>query len=328
MTTLALPELVHWPSKTKNGGRTTIIGSTADAVALGRNYVQTRRDDLIEMRNKGVAKVHVRVRYRDSGKTKSKTVSISHHENDWEKRFDEYELAAREITLGNPAIKHQISELATLLMHMALEVAPSIASAYCGFERWEEGDEVLPDLLREGDDRPFLRRKRGEQEAKGGKGEGAYRIIINTDVAWWGTPEMNAGVMGALVLVLQQFAPVEIWIQQGWLGSQADDGVSLFKLDFNGSFDPTQLSFWTGSAFKDIPFSNFINKSIGRESNNTAVHAELPCDLYLRGDWMTKSGIQHGFKHLPKTEQQTLAAKWIAETCNGILYGEEAEEQK
>jgi len=319
------PELVHWPSKTKNGGRTTIIPSTADAVKLGYSYVQSIRDRILELKKAGHQQVQVTTRYRDSDKTRTKTISISSHELQWEDNIGKYESAVSEITLGNPGIKHHISELATKLMQMALELQPSIASAYCGFERWEEGDEVLMDLLREGDDRPFLRRKRSEIEPRLGQGDGAYRIVLNTDVAWWGKPEMNAGVMGALVLVLQQFAPVEIWIQQGWIGNGDDDGVSLFKLEFNGSFDPTQLSFWCGSEYKDVPFSNFVNRSIGRESSGTARHSELPCDLYLRGDWMTLHGIGNGFDQLPPAEQHNLAVKWIAETCSGILYGEELE---
>ena len=125
-------------------------------------------------------------------------------------------------------------------------------------------------------------------------------------------------------LVLQQFAPVEIWIQQAWIGNGDDDGVSLFKLDFNGNFDPTQLSFWCGSEYKDIPFSNFVNRSIGRESSN-AKHPELPCDLYLRGDWMTRHGIGNGFDKLPSTEQLNLATKWINATCGEILYGDEVQ---
>jgi hypothetical protein len=318
------PDLVHWSSKTVNGGRTTIIPSTAAAVKLGCNYVETIRERIGKLKKAGHQKIQVTTHYRDSNKTKTKTISISSHELEWEENIGKYESAVKEITLGNPDTKHHISELATKLMQMALELQPSIASAYCGFERWEDGDEVLMDLLCEGDDRPFLRRKRGEIEPRQGQGEGAYRIIINTDVAWLGKPEMNAGVMGGLVLVLQQFAPVEIWIQQGWLGNGNDDGVSLFKLEFNGSFDPTQLSFWCGSKYKDIPFSNFINRSIGRESSGTAKHPELPCDLYLRGDWMMRHGIGQGFDNLPPTEQLNLAAKWIAETCRDILYGEEA----
>jgi hypothetical protein len=324
MNATALPELVHWPSKV-NGGRTTIIPSTAAAVVLGRNYITTIKANVARMKAAGCQKVKVTTKYRDSNKTKTKTINIQTHEHQWEEQFVRYEDAVNEITVGNPDIKHRIMESATRLMHLALDLCPQINSAYCGFERWEEGDEVLPDLLREGDDRPFLRRKRSELEPRAGKGEGAYRIIINTDVSWWGRPEMNAGVTGALVLVLQQFAPVEIWIQQGWLGTDADDGVSLFKLDFNGSFDPTQLSFWTGSPYKDIPFSNFINRSIGRENSSTSIQPELPCDLYVRGDWMTLHGVDKGFDNLPITEQFRLAAEWIAKTCSNILYGEEAE---
>lgn len=325
---LTSPELVHWRS-TVNGGRTTIISSVADAVTLGQQYIQTVKDQIKDLGKRG-SKVTVRTKFRDSNKTRTKTISVSKYEQNWSAKFAEYQLAVGEVVHGNAAAKHRISELAAKLMNLAVELQPTISSNYCGFERWEEGDEVLPDLLREGDDRPFLRRKRGEVEPRAGKGDGAYRIIINTDVSWWGKSEMNAGVVGALVMVLQQFAPVELWIQQGWLGSDTDDGVSLFKLDFNGSFDPTQLSFWVGSCYKDIPFSNFINRTIGRENSRTSLQPELPCDLYLRGDWMTLHGFKNDsakqdFAALPQTEQHNIMAKWIAETCNNILYTEEAE---
>src|SRR5579863_1221055 len=233
------PELVHWRSQTKNGGRTTVIPSTADAVALGRNFIQTMKGTLASWKDQGVTDVNVTVNYRHNGKTKTKKQSFNKYATKWDEDFGKYEAAVQQITLGNPEGKQEIVGTAIRLMTLALDLQPSIASAYHGFERWEDGDEVLPDLLQAGDDRPFLRRKRGDLEPKPGKGEGAYRIIINTDIAWWGRPEMNAGVMGALVMLLQQFAPVEIWIQQGWLGTDEDDGVSLFKLDFAGSFDAT-----------------------------------------------------------------------------------------
>jgi len=324
----ALPDLAHWPSKVHRG-RTTIIPSTADAIALGYNYINQSREKLAEMLKQGVDKVSFTVAYRDSGKTKKKTVTLGHHSKKQEEAFAKYDRAAKAITLGDPDSKHAITELAMKLMAMALEIRPSISSSYCGFERCEESEEVVIDLLREGDDNPFLRRKRSEQEPRSGKGDGAYRIIINTDVSWWGKPEMNCGVMGALVLVLQQFAPVEIWIQQGWIGSDPDDGVSMFKLDFNGSFDPTQLSFWTGSPYKDTPFSFYISRSIGREGTETSTKPELPCDLFLRGDWMTLGGIEeYSFKQKSQPEQLELAAKWIAKTCNNILFSEEAENQQ
>jgi hypothetical protein len=320
------PDLIHWQSKTKNGGRTTIIPSAAAAIAMGRGYVQTVLDNLQRIKDAGWEKVQLELTYRHSGKVRKKTLSVSAYECREKGAIDKYSEAASEITVGDPAIKHSISELAAKLMQMALDLNPSIKSSYCGFERWEDGDEVLMDLLREGDDRPFLRRKLGQTEPRSGKGDGAYRIILNTDVAWWGTPTMNASVMGALVLVLQQYSPVEIWIQQGWLGDNPDDGVSLFKLDFNGNFDPTQLAFWCGSKLKDVPFSQFVNRSIGRECSKTSIHPELPCDLYLRGDWMTLHGIDSkSFPLLPPAEQLKLATQWIADTCANVLYGEEAE---
>ena len=106
------PDLVHWPSKTKNGGRTTIIPSTADAVKLGYNYVQSIRDRIGELKKAGHKKVHVKTRYRDSDKTRTKTISISSHEMQWEENIRKYESAVSEITRGNPDTKNHLSELA------------------------------------------------------------------------------------------------------------------------------------------------------------------------------------------------------------------------
>ena len=122
------PDLVHWPSKTKNGGRTTIIPSTADAVKLGCNFVETIRDRVQELKRAGHQTVQVKTHYRDSNKTKTKTISINAHELEWEETIGNYESAVSEITLGNPGIKHHISELATKLMQMA-KMCQSLTSA-------------------------------------------------------------------------------------------------------------------------------------------------------------------------------------------------------
>jgi hypothetical protein len=181
-------------------------------------------------------------------------------------------------------------------------------------------------LLAAGEERCCIQRKDEGEAVKGGEGGGAYRLIINTDVSWWGQPNDNAAMVGALAVILQQFRPVEIWIQQGWLGCHEWDGITLFKLDFTGAFDPTALAFWIGHGDKDSVFSYFINMELGRENTSTSTIAEIPADLMLRGDWMTVYGInQDAFLNMMHTEKMDLMARWIADTAMQIALAQKAE---
>lgn len=137
---------------------------------------------------------------------------------------------------------------------------------------------------------------------------------------WLGKPDDNAAAMGALVILLQSRGPVEIWIQQGWMGGAPEDGVTLFKLDFNGAFDPSALAFWLGHPDKDTNFAFIISRGLGRHNMKISTTAEIPCDLYMCGDWMQRAGI-HGekFASILVGAQHALMAKWIAETAVKLL---------
>jgi hypothetical protein len=93
-------DLIHWKS-TVNGGRTTIIPSTSDAVALGRSYIDRILAGIADAKAKGVTKVEVKTKYRDSNKVKTKTESIGTHEGHWQRSSEQYTLAVEEITKGN-----------------------------------------------------------------------------------------------------------------------------------------------------------------------------------------------------------------------------------
>ena len=112
---------------------------------------------------------------------------------------------------------------------------------------------------------------------------------------------------------------MELWIQQGWLGKENGDGVTLFKLDFSQGFQPTQLAFWCGHKLKDTSFSFEINMGLGRNSGGSTKSAEIPADLFLRGDWMKVYGVNKDFHKLLHTEKVDIMAKWIAETAMQIL---------
>lgn len=230
------------------------------------------------------------------------------------------------ITAGDAELKEHIAELTDELRDLITEIQPQLSAGYSGFSRSEEGVDISPELLAAGDDRPCFRRKEGSDQIRSGAGEGAYRVIISTDVEWWGQPHDNAALIGALVVCLQQFKPVEVWIQQGWLGEMPNDGITLFKLDFTGAFEPTALAFWLGHADKDECFSYCVNRGMMRHGENSATTAELECDLFLRGDWMKAKGIDpYQFRHMLHTDKVDIMARWVAETAMRVVFGDETE---
>ena len=173
----------------------------------------------------------------------------------------------------------------------------------------------------------MLQKKEVPFDLKEGAGQGAYRLLINTDVSWWGNPVDNDAIVGSIIMLLQRFAPVEIWIQQGWLGCCETDGVTLFKLDFTSAFNPTQLSFWINHKGKDIPFSHQINAVLGRQNTRTSITAAIDCDLMLRGDWMRTVGIDiYDFSNKTYTDKCDIMAEYINLTSMKILTGDSGNE--
>lgn len=316
-----------YPSQTTNGGTTIILDNLQAAVRLG----QTEVDELVSSWSKRDPKDKVKVRRierdRDvasavahKGTTMNASTLLESYKR-WQKNYTDCGVA---ITKGDPELDQAISEMAEELHDLALDLAPSLRANYAGFQRSDDGVTASPELLAAGEEMCCFRRKEGSDGVKQGAGEGAYRIIINTDVSWWGQPTDNAALIGALVVLLQQFKPVEVWIQQGWLrGGSGDDGVTLFKLDFTGAFDPTALAFWAGHPGKDQTFSYAINCALGRQGSGTSTVAEIPCDLYLRGDWLKLLGIeQHKLCSMLHTDKLDLFSKWIADTACKIVFTE------
>jgi len=317
-------------SPTKNGGTTVVLDSAADAIKLGEAYA----NKLVEAYAKQPKdrKVDVNFLQRDEhdpmeghcAKSKKQTGckmtygALLASAKDRQRRFTQCEEA---IVKGDPETKEAISRMMEELHDMALDLAPSLKANHAGFQRSEDGFSASPELLAAGEEKCCIQRKDEGEGIKGGEGAGAYRLIINTDVSWWGQPSDNAAMVGALTLILQQFHPVEVWIQQGWLGSHDSDGITLFKLDFTGAFDPTALTFWIGHHDKDQVFSYFINMELGRENTSTSTTAEIEADLMLRGDWMKVYGIDEGkFGSMLHTEKMDLMARWIADTAMQIAF--------
>ncbi len=260
------------------------------------------------------------------GKASSTKISMGSLLEQYRRMKQQFGECSEAISKGDPELKENISRLVEELHDLALDLAPSLRSNYSGFRRSDEGVTVAPELLAAGEEQCCFRRKEGAEGIKNGTGEGAYRIVLNTDVEWFGRPEDNAALIGALVILLQQFKPVEVWVQQGWLGESMGDGVTLFKLDFTGAFDPTQLAFWCGHPHKDRIFSFFVNRGLGRSQSHSATTSEIECDLYLRGDWMKVMGIeQMEFVRMLHTDKIDLMAKWISKTAVKMVFEQPAE---
>jgi hypothetical protein len=286
-----------YESPTVNGGRTIILDHFNEGVERGREYIEGVVGRLEKQSGSKSIKVGYLTRncccsncskpradhrvvkkdgetkyFCDSGtkqfkESKGHETSITFGEllRQYREMKDEFAECVENIQKGDPDFKEKISDMAEDLKEFALDLAPSLRANYAGFNRSDDGFTVSPELLAAGEEQCCIRRKEGGESVRQGSGEGAYRIIINTDVEWRGLPEDNASMIGALVTLLQQFKPVEVWVQQGWTGEQFGDGVTMFKLDFTGAFDVTQLAFWCGNKNKDRVFSFLINKGLGRQ---------------------------------------------------------------
>lgn len=238
-----------------------------------------------------------------------------------------WERAKKELVSGDEKTRKEMQKIAEDLAGSVIDANPSLATGYQGLERAEEGFGLIASLALAGEERFMIRRRKSEVSVKAGAGDGAYRIIINTDVPWWGDATSNAGILGALVLILQNFGPVEIWIQQGWLGQSVHDGVTLFKLDYSGHFEPAHLAFWIGSDLKDTPFSYVINAGLGRQSSSTSHKPQVDCDLYLHGCWMDEDATYTDeFSAMTRDERKSFvlaeAVKWVTRAAADIVFVE------
>jgi hypothetical protein len=303
-------------SLTPNGGKTIILESLSEAFAIGHESLAEK----IRENGKRVRGTTFKVvSFPRDEESVGEMVTVETFAASLQRRLANFEKCAERILLGDPKLNHTISETAELLTDLVGEIEPSLRGSYDSFERSDEGISVCADLLAAGDDRPFFRRRLSQDtDGSSGRAEG-YRIILSTDTSWFGKAEDNAAVISALILCLQRFGPVELWIQQGWLGAGSGDGVTLFKIDFKSSFDPSQIIFWCGDPLKDTCFSFEVNMALGRHAGKTAKHPEIPADLFLRGDWMRTFGVKENFPLLLHTEKLDVMAKWIAATAFRIV---------
>lgn len=282
-----------YKSQTANKGKTIILDSVQQAIDLG--YV-------------GIERCHKE--------------STSPNTSYWTEVKNDYNDCVKAISKGDNEFKKQVDEEIDELLDLIDALTPSFSTNKSGFELSQEGFSVSPELAFAGEENCMFRPKVDEEkELKKGSGDGAYRLIINTDVSWWGTPTDNCSLVGALIILMQRFATVEVWIQQGWVGGHANDGVTLFKIDFSAGFDITQLAFWITNPGKDNPFSQYVNKGLGRNNTATSCVAEIEADIMFRGDWQRMYGFSRSYIATKLyTERLDILSKWIAATAYKILY--------
>lgn len=286
-------------SKTRNRGTTIILDNVQEAIDWGRKWYDTLPD--IEKQN------------------------IDFWYNSYHKNQKGFESCVDAISKGDDKFKHTVSEIIDDILDLIDAIKPVFSLNRSGIKFEEEhGFTAAPELVAQGEQKYMISDKKYNEELevkKGKAGEGAYRVVINTDVSWWGKPEDNCALVGALIVLLQRFATVEIWIQQGWIGGHEKDGTTLFKLDFATASDISALVFWICHPGKDIPFSLAVNRGLGRESSATSCVLEIEADLMLRGDWQNAAGLTYSqLQKLMYTERLDIMAKWIANTAFKIVF--------
>jgi hypothetical protein len=221
-----------------------------------------------------------------------------------------------QIEQGNPEIVANANKLCDEFVEQAKLIEPSLTLEKT-YMPTEEGEIFDAGKIASDDPMAFFDRQK-EGNPRSGRGDGAYRILINTDVSWYGDPTVHTAALMAIVILLQRNAPVEIWIQQGWWGrthyvAGKGDGITLFKVFSGGVIQPQNIWFWIGSPYKDIPYSWVVNKMIGRTNNSVSLDPEIPCDLYIYG---------HRMPDLKSAD----FAEWIAFTSRQMLFDEELPE--
>lgn len=225
---------------------------------------------------------------------------------------DTLKLCLDQIENGDPKVEGQINALTEDFVERAKEIEPSL-TLDAAIRPHEDGDLWDAGKIAESSPLSFFEKEK-QWRPKTGHGDGAFRIVINTDVPWHANPTSQCAALMALVLLLQRSAPVEIWIQQGWLGDNEADGITLFKIFEGSQLQARNIWFWIGSPYKDSPYSWTVNRMLMRKDNCVSGAVEIPCDLYVYGSYMP---------HIQEKEQ---FSTWVAQTSRGLLFDEELPE--
>ncbi len=244
---------------------------------------------------------------------------------------------------GDPRKIAAVNEISQELVELVYEINPSLRLD-TQRNRVENGPIWDAGLIGSDDPRPCWEDHTSQNIKRGAGGDGAYRIIINTDTSFGRSDSENCLVLCAMINVLQQYADVEIWVQQGWVNyhdridfmkkyehdqdsgnSSGMDGVTLFPAFRGSGLNPAQLMFWCGHPMRDSIFSSLINKRIGRSSGGCSHPAELDCDLYTRNGCFDE--MPH-FNYLEtntavKDAQLKKLAAWTSKQLSTVLLQEE-----
>lgn len=229
----------------------------------------------------------------------------------------------------NEELLGKIASLSDRVVEAVYDLNPSLA-ATPRYNRTEVDDLWDAGLIAMGDERPcFTSRYDGEEPSKG-KGDGAYRILINTDTCWGNSDSQGLATLICLTTVLSHFNPVEVWVQQGWLSYGYNDsrtrksGITCFRVGAMSSINLASMAFWLGSPLRDGLFSQLVNKGLGREHSGVSVTAAIPCDFY------TNNGVHQNVpccSHAitaPNTDQGKAQikqlAEWVSKISQGIIY--------
>jgi len=229
----------------------------------------------------------------------------------------------------NPDLLTRITALSDRLADAVREMQPTLAATPKHY-RAEMGDIWDAGLIAEGDERPcFAPRFDGPEPSKG-QGNGAYRILINTDTSFGRSDSENLATTLCLCNVLSHFGPVEIWTQQGWLSSNntnptsRSSGIVCFRVGELGSINPSALAFWLGSPFRDSVFSYVISRQLGRSTSGCSQSPAVPCDWFSSNATGAKQpsgeeALKDPNSPAGKAELKNLAA-YLVTVCEGIIY--------
>jgi hypothetical protein len=229
----------------------------------------------------------------------------------------------------SPELLDRITSLADRLADAVREMQPTLAATPKHY-RAEMGDIWDAGLIAEGDERPcFAPRYDGPEPSKG-QGNGAYRILINTDTSFGRSDSENLATTLCLCNVLSHFGPVEIWTQQGWLSTgctnpaSRSSGIVCFRVGELGSINPSALAFWLGSPFRDSVFSYVISRQLGRSTSGCSQSPAVPCDWFSSNATgavqpSANEALQDPNSTAGKAELKNLAA-YLVTVCEGIIY--------
>lgn len=215
---------------------------------------------------------------------------------------------------------HKLAE-ATLELYPSLNRTPQLHRGEVG-DMWDAG------LIASDDDRPCFDFKNDGECAHTGKGDGAFRFVINTDTSFGRSDGENMAVSLALFTILQTFAPVEVWIQQGWLSSNCGEteqhkpnmssGMTIFRVGAGTTLSAAQLAFWFGSPNRDSPYSRQINSELGRVYGGCASSCALPHDIYTRNAcWNEMPTVNF---MAPTHEELYSVATWLGKELERVVY--------